>query len=61
MVVRPSSQSCAQIVSLGADLGADFYFSGTREKRNTFQLPLRELFLPANAVLICLKGTISIS
>lgn len=61
VTVHPSSQPCAQIASPGADLGEDFYFSHTREKRNTFQLPLREFFLPANAVLICLKGNVHIS
>lgn len=61
VVMGPSSQPCAQTVSLGTDLGEDFYFSHTRGKKTTFQLPLRELFLPANAVLICLKGTVSIS
>lgn len=46
VVVRPSSQPCAQTMSLGTDLTEEFCFSHTREKRNTFQLPLRELFLP---------------
>lgn len=48
---------------LGTDLGEDFYFSDTGEEKkpNTFQLALRELLLPTNAMLICLKGIVRIS